>query len=138
MLQNDFKEFEKYHKNIYNIEFHIICGFIFMTSLFILSRKYSKLLIIIYSLLLLFTINNILIVLIIFIILFIMVYYASKYNISKITILVLFIVFYFLPDLSHYLTKEPTLLNINNINPINIITNILYLLPFSMKCLFKI
>lgn len=135
IIKKEFIEFEKYHKNIYNIYFHILCGFIFMTFLFLLSKNYSNSLLFIYSLLILFTINNLFITLIIFIILFGMLYFIKKYKLTTTHIFLLFLVFYFLPDLSHYLTNESSMLNINNITPLSLFTNIFYLLPFSVMCL---
>lgn len=135
IIKKEFIEFEKYHKNFCNIYFHIVCGFIFMTFLFLLSHNYSNILLIIYSLLLLFTIDNLLITFIIFIILFVMVYFIKKNKFKTSNILLLFLVFYFLPDLSHYLTNEPSMLNTNNITPLSLFTNIFYLLPFSVMCL---
>jgi len=134
-IKKEFNEFEQYHNNIYNIYFHIVCGFIFMTFLFLLSNKYSNLFLILYSLIILFTIHNLFISIIIFIVLFIMNYFIKKNNFSKTNIFMLFLVFYFLPDLSHYLTNEPSMLNINNITPLSLFTNIFYLLPFSIMCL---
>ena len=135
IIEKEFIEFEKYHKNIYNIYFHVLCGFVFMTFLFLLSNNYSNVLLILYSLLLLFTINNLLITFIIFSILFVMIYVIKKYKIKTYLIFLSFLVFYFLPDLSHYLTNEPSLLNINNITLVSLFTNIFYLLPFSIMCL---
>ena len=136
-IKREFIDFAKCHKNIYNIYFHIFCGFIFMTFLFLLSKKYSNTLLILYSLLILFTIHNLAITMIILIILFIMIHFIKKYKFKTLNILLLFLVFYFLPDLSHYLTNEPPMLNINNITPFSLFTNIFYLLPFSIMCLRK-
>lgn len=137
IIESEFIEFEKYHKNIYNIYFHIICGFIFMTFLFLLSNNYSNILLIIYSLLLQFTIYNLYVTFIIFIIIYFMIYFIKKYKLKKANIFLLFLVFYFLPDLSHYLTNESSMLNINNITPLSLFTNIFYLLPFSIMSLFN-
>lgn len=137
IIESEFIEFEKYHKNIYNIYFHIICGFIFMTFLFLLSNNYSNILLIIYSLLLQFTIYNLYVTFIIFIIIYFMIYFMKKYKLKKANIFLLFLVFYFLPDLSHYLTNEYSMLNINNITPLSLFTNIFYLLPFSIMSLFN-
>ena len=135
IIKEEFIEFEKHHKNIYNIYFHILCGFIFMAFLFSLSKKYSNVLLGMYSLLILFTIHNLFIASTIFTILFVMIYLITKYNLTTMSIFFLFIVFYFLPDLSHYVTNEPSVLNINNITPLSLFTNIFYLLPFSIMCL---
>ena len=132
IIKKEFIEFEKYHKNRYNVYFHIICGFVFMTFLFMLSNNYSNVLLILYSFLILFTIHNLFITFIIFIILFGMIYFIRKYKLKKTTIFLVFLVFYFLPDLSHYLTNEPSMLNINNITLLSLFTNIFYLLPFSI------
>jgi hypothetical protein len=135
IIKKEFSEFEKYHKDIFNVYFHIVCGFIFMSSIFLLSTNYSYVLLFLYSALLLFTIQNLFITFLIFIILFFMVYFIKKYKLKKINIFLLFLVFYFSPDLSHYLTNEPSMLNINNITPLSLFTNIFYLLPFSIICL---
>jgi hypothetical protein len=135
IIKKEFSEFEKYHKDIFNVYFHIVCGFIFMSFLFLLSTNYSFVLLFLYSTLLLFTIQNLFITFLIFIILFFMVYFIKKYKFKKINIFLLFLVFYFSPDLSHYLTNEPSMLNINNITPLSLFTNIFYLLPFSIICL---
>lgn len=142
IIKKEFNEFEKYHKNIYNIYFHILCGFIFMTFFLLLSNRYVNLFLILYSLLILFTIHNIFITSIIFIILFIMIYFIKNYKLSYTNIFVLFLIFYFLPDLSHYLTNEPSqlpsILNNNMNKPFSIkiaILEIFYILPFSILCL---
>jgi hypothetical protein len=135
IIKKEFIEFEKYHKNMYNIYFHIVCGFIFMTFLFLLSKNDSNLLLFLYSLLILFTIHNLFITFTIFIILFIIIYFIKKHKLINTNIFLLFLVFYFLPDLSHYLTNETSMLNINNITPLSIFTNIFYLLPFSIMCI---
>jgi hypothetical protein len=135
IIKKEFDDFKKYHKNIYNVYFHIFCGFIFMAFFCLLLNSYSNLLLILYSILILFTIQNIFISFTIFIILFIIIDFIKNYKLSTRNIFILFLVFYLLPDLSHYLTSEPSMLNINNITPLSIFTNIFYLLPFSIMCL---
>jgi hypothetical protein len=135
IIKKEYVEFEKYHKNIYNIYFHIVCGFIFMSFLFLLFNNYKYIILIIYSLLILFTIKNLFITFIILIILLNMIYFINKYKFNIKIIFLLFLVFYFLPDLSHFLTNEPSMLNINNITPLSLFTNIFYLLPFSLMSL---
>lgn len=134
-IKEEFSEFKLYHKNIYNISFHIFCGFIFMSFFFLLFKKNKNVALLFYSIILLFTIHNIVISITIFLVLFIFINIFFKNYTSTTTILSLFLVFYFLPDLSHYLTKEKTVLNINNITFFKIFTNIFYLLPFSILCL---
>lgn len=135
IIQNELNEFEKYHKNIYNLYFHVICGFIFMAFLFS-STKYSNILLILYSCLILFTIYNISITCIIFVGLFGIIYLVKKYKLQNQTAFFLFLIFYFLPDLSHYLTNEPPMLNMNT-TPISLFANVFYLLPFSLYLIPK-
>lgn len=165
-IKNEFDQFKLYHKNIYNINTHIFCGFVYMSFLLLLlnnSNINQQTLIFLYCTLILFTmnssslifnrsdksnlqqsldpperLNSLFISLIMFIILLTLTNMLSKYNISKLTLFILFLFFYFLPELSHKLTNEKTVLNINNITPFSIFVNIFYLLPFSIKCLFYI
>jgi hypothetical protein len=138
IIRKELIEFQKYHKNIYNIYFHIFCGFIFMTFLLSLLNNYSYILLFLYSLLLLFTINNLYITLTIFIILFIMIYFIKKYNISFLNKLIIFIIFYFLSSLSHFLTGEETVVKISNLTIYSILINTFYFIPFSLFCLFDV
>jgi hypothetical protein len=135
VIKEEFIEFEKYHKNIYNIYFHILCGFIFMTFLFLLSKKYSYILLSFYTLLILFTTHNFLISFYIYISIYFLIYFIKQFNFNKTITFVLFFIFYFLPDLSHFLTNEPSMLNMDNLTPLSLFTNIFYLLPFSLLCL---
>lgn len=135
ILKKELIQFKLFHKNSFNVYFHIVCGFIFMTCLLLISNKYSYLLLVIYSLIILFTLNDIIVSFIIFTILFVLLCYIKNKNLTKQNILYLFLFFYFLPELSHYLTNEPTVLNINNVTPLTLILNIFYLLPFSLKIL---
>ena len=135
VIKEEFIEFEKYHKNIYNIYFHILCGFIFMTFLFLLSKKYSYILLSFYTLLILFTTHNFLISFSIYIFLYFLIYFIKQFNFNRTITFVLFFIFYFLPDLSHFLTNEPSMLNMDNLTPLSLFTNIFYLLPFSLLCL---
>lgn len=135
VIKEEFIEFEKYHKNIYNIYFHILCGFIFMTFLFLLSKKYSYILLSFYILLILFTTHNFLISFSIYIFIYFLIYFIKQFNFNKTITFVLFFIFYFLPDLSHFLTNEPSMLNMDNLTPLSLFTNIFYLLPFSLLCL---
>jgi len=107
-----------------------------MALLCLLFKNYYVVLIIYIGLLLL-TIKNIAVVSTIFILLAGIIAVGSSYNISKLYLVVLFITFYFLPDLSHYLTNEPTVLSIDTITPFTLFTNIFYLLPFSLMCAIK-
>ena len=136
LIKQDFIDFYNSHKNIYNLSFHIFCGFMFMSLLFSLSKKYKNSLLIIYVLLIFFLFQNLFLIFIIFIILFTLLFVINKYKLSFTNSFLLFFSFYFLPELSHILTNETTVLNVNNITPLSIFTNVFCLLPFSLISLF--
>ena len=131
-IKKEFVEFKKNHKNIYNNYFHILCGFISTTFLLSIIKEKSNILLFFYSLIVLLTIKNIPITLFISVILYFLILITKTYQLKTKTTIILFLVFYFLPDLSHYLTNEPTALNTNNLSIKNIIINIFYILPFSV------
>ena len=140
-IQKELTEFKPCHKNAFNIGFHIFCGFIFMSALLLLSKKYKTFLLLSYALLLLFTMtaNYILPILLTII----GIYFTSKMikklflNLNTIHLVVIFLIFYFLPDLSHYLTGEKTVMTLENITTESLFVNIFYLLPFSFVCLLN-
>ena len=137
LIKQDFIDFYNSHKNIYNLSFHIFCGFMYMSLLFSLSKKYKNSLLIMYVLLMFFLFQNLFLIFIIFIILFTLLFIINKYKLSFTNSFLLFFSFYFLPELSHILTNEPTVLNLNNITPLSIFTNVFCLLPFSLMSLFN-
>lgn len=130
-IKKELDEFKQFHKNKYNVIFHILCGFLFMSFLFLIFGEYKNVALFSYLTLLLLTlgVNYLKLILIIGMILFIMINYILDINLNN---LVLFLFFYFLPDLSHYFTKEKTVMNINNITLFSAFVNVFYLLPFSL------
>lgn len=134
-ITNELYSFKKYHKNIYNIYFHIVCGIIFMTSFFLMFRNHSLIIQILYFLLLFITLNKIEITIVVFVIIFSMTYFLKTFNLSFSSLIIIFIIFYFLPDLSHYIYNEPTVLKLSDITILDILINIFYLLPFSLYSL---
>ncbi len=133
-INKEFTEFSQCHKNIYNIIFHIACGIIYITLFLLLFENKKFIILFIYFLIILFT-THIIISLTIFIIIFILLSISNKCKFNVIYLLLGGTLFYFLPELSHYITNEKTVLNINNLTITNIIFNIFYLLPFSLMCL---
>jgi len=131
-IKDEFEEFKQYHKNIYNIFFHIFCGVIFMAAFFLLFGKNSFFTLFLYTILMIITLNDIYLSAIICTVVFIL---MNVILVPRSYLLAIFIGFYLLPDLSHFLTAEPAMLNINNITFLNAMTNIFYLLPFSIMCL---
>ncbi len=134
IINEEYDLFKKYHKNIYNIMFHILCGFIFMAFFFTAFAKYSYLALSLYFAGILATTGMGYVSGVIYVVLAILVYIIGHFRISTEKLLLGSIVFYMLPDASHYLTGEPSLLNWNNLTVTNVITNVFYLLPFSIMC----
>ena len=132
LINKEFEEFKMYHKNIFNIKFHILCGLVYMTFLLLLDKSCRYNFFIIYSLMIIMTFKTSYSV---FFVLYILMEYFSKKNITFNNLIFIIIIFYMLPEVSHYLTNEKTVLNINNLTPISVIINVLYLLPFSVNCL---
>jgi len=132
ILKNEWTEFEQCHKNAYNVYFHIFCGFMFMTFLFLAAKPYSILGLIIYTLLLIFTLQSLWTPLIISTVIGILLYITKSIKVSITSMLLLFVLFYFLPDVSHYLSNEPSMLTLDNITHASLFINIFYLLPFSI------
>jgi len=137
IIKKDFDEFEQYHRNIFNISFHIFCGFIFLSFLFLLFKKHHLKALAIYALILIYTMKDKpLIIMSVLVGLYILTDVVLKdYKFKLYQLFGLFLFFYFLPDLSHYLTNEKTVLKLENITFFNLFTNIFYLLPFSLMCL---
>jgi hypothetical protein len=134
-IKKEYNEFKLCHKNIYNISFHIFCGFIYMSYFFLLFGKYKNIVLGLYLFLLIISINYLYVDVIIGVTLVIMLNLPIyKNTLSNKYIFLLFLLFYFLPDLSHFITGEKTVMNINNINLYTVFVNIFYLLPFSIMC----
>ena len=135
-IKLEYEEFKKSHKNTYNISFHIFCGIIFMSFLLLACGTYKNIALIIYSVMLLVTLkDNTTAIYITCILYFLINYIFNNLGLSSFYCIGFFLIFYLLPDLSHYLTKEKTVLTINNVTAITGFVNVFYLLPFSLDCL---
>ena len=137
IINEELTEFKKHHKNQKNIWFHILCGFVFMSALFLLLGNYIEqgylYFIIGYILLLSVFIQSITTIVVIFIGCLIITTYMKMFD--KRYWIYIAVIFYFLPELSHILTGEKTVLQLSTMNLQKVITNILFLLPFSILSL---
>lgn len=136
LIRNELNDFTNSHKNIINVSFHILCGFIFMSFLFLLFDKYTILAILLYILIIYLSLNNLRLTFIVFIILLILNIFLKQFKLSIKTMLFCGLLFYLLPDATHILTNEKTVLKIDSAS--SILVNIFYLLPFSILSLFNI
>lgn len=130
-IKTEYSEFALHHNNMINIIVHILSGILYMSSLNVLSKNR---LIYWYILLLLLTYDE-------YIIIIVSLYYIhlstnsfiSK-KISRPSCIIIFLAGCFLfPEISHIVTNEDTILNIDNITIDKVIINIIYFLPFSMN-----
>lgn len=136
LIRNELNDFTNSHKNIINVSFHILCGFIFMSFLFLLFDKYTILAILLYILIIYLSLNNLRLTFIVFVILLILNIFLKQFKLPIKTILFSGLLFYLLPDATHILTNEKTVLKIDSVS--SILVNIFYLLPFSILSLFNI
>ena len=136
-LEKEYKTFTVYHKNTYNVLFHIFSSLMFMSIMFKLLGKYQNIGLVSYLLLLLLTIKNLNIIILIFVLVYIIINHVLIHKLSNKYYLILFIIFYYLPELSHILfgesNKDVIKRFLENPTEFPVFINIFYLLPFSLK-----
>lgn len=137
IIKKEYTEFESSHTNVYNIYFHVFCGFVFMGVLCLFMRD-SNIFAFLYSLLIFLTIENTLVSLIILVGLFIIIKQLSRFNFSIMNMFFLVVLFYLLPDVSHYLTNESHVLDVDNLTVLSGFIHFFYLLPFSLLNLLNL
>lgn len=125
------REFQTHHKNTFNILFHIGCGLAYM-SLF-LSLFPSEFIWIYGGIVILFFPNAQ--VFLGLVALFFGTSWLRKQRLGLEKTLGLILVFYFSPEVSHWLTQEETVLQANTMNLLDIIDNFFFLYPHSLLCL---
>ena len=125
------EEFQKYHKNIYNILFHLFCGLVYMSLFFSLFPGYVY---VIYFVITLYLFPNLSVFLALSLLALARTY-PHKMSVKMTGLAIL--VFYFLPDVSHYLTGEETVLNIYTVTALDLVDNFFLLLPHTMLALTK-
>lgn len=136
LIKTEFNNFKPFHMNLFNIYFHILSGIIFMAVIYVLCSRYNMSSIFItYVLILSFTVSNIIaVILTVFSILLT----SQLFNkIETKQLIMIFFIFYFLPEVSHYLTGEKTVMTLQNFTVSSLLVNIFYLLPFSFICLLN-
>ncbi len=134
-IKNEYLDFANHHNNKINLIVHILAGTIYMTSLNILSRCN---LLPFYTVFLLLTFENIESIFLSTILIYqstvILYKYKYKYKINTKYLILIFILNCFIvPEISHLISREATVLNFNILSFNKLITNIIYFLPFSIK-----
>ena len=135
-IQSELDEFLLYHKNYTNRIIHVLTGIIYMSCLNVLLYKGRFLVIYLIILLLTFPsiISSLLSVISIYAVSEIILKFKKEPLFIYILIL-LFIIFCFIvPEISHYLNNENTIIKYES-SFTKIVTNIFYFLPFSITSL---
>ena len=142
-VQHEKKEFLDHHRSIINILIHIVCGIVYMSGLLLLvSRVFCRpsstscvlWWIIFYATLCMFLFPESWLMMIVMIVLL---HYTTSYHffssMSSRNLFLLSFVFYMLPDIGHFLSKEAIIVSIHNV-----ISNIFFLLPLSLQCIVSV
>jgi uncharacterized membrane protein YGL010W len=132
-LQAELTEFRRYHRNPYNVWFHILCGCIYMAALLNLGGAYRYVLTAAYGILIAATMGDVRTA--ILSTGAIIVVMQSLPHLTPAALAGLAFVAYMAPEVSHYATGEPAVLTLDSITPFTAFVNVVYLLPFSMKSL---
>lgn len=132
-LQTELAEFRRYHRNPYNVWFHILCGCIYMAALMTLGGTYRYVLTLGYGILVGVSLGDVrTAILSTGAIIAVM---QSLPYLTPAALAGLAFVAYMAPEVSHYATGEPAVLTLESITPFTAFVNVAYLLPFSMKSL---
>lgn len=135
-IKNEYLEFARYHNSMLNIIIHIISGITYMSSLNILS---NNILLQWYMFVLLLTYNEYIVIMFSLFLIYLSTDRLISHKIKTNTCIILFLTGCFvIPEISHNLTNEETVLNMNNITIDKFITNVLYFLPFSIYRLLEL
>jgi len=122
------RDFQAHHKHPVNILFHIVCGILYISLFFTL---FPQPVYYIYALVVCILFPSIPVTIVIALMIPLLRYLGS-YKLSPIYTLCGINIAYFLPELSHYMTREDTVLKINTVTTVDIIDNFFFLLPHSI------
>ena len=134
-IKGEFQEFQDSHNNKFNLAIHIFSGILYKSSLNCLIGNKAVFL---YMVFLFFSHNNKAASLFSCM----SIHMASRiilyYEIRKRYLIVNFLLGCFIfPEISHFLTKDKTVLNMNNATFLKVATNIIFFLPFSIHQYFR-
>ena len=130
----EYEEFQMYHQSKMNIKMHFLSGILYMGSLNVLTNGN----ILPYYLLFLLLTHERMSSLLSFLYIKLGSTILIYCNLSMNALILMFLLGCFIfPEISHYVTNEKTLLNMQNATPIKVATNIIYFLPFSIHLLIK-
>ena len=126
-IKSEFEEFRRSHNSTANLIIHILSGILYKSSLNCSLGENSLFL---YLVFLLISVPNKKLASILSCIL---IYMSSQYISGNRHLVIYFLLGCFvLPEISHFLTKEKPVLNMNNATFHKVVTNIVFFLPFSI------
>ena len=135
-IQSELDEFLLYHKNYSNRIIHVLTGIIYMSCLNVLLYKGRFL--VIYLIILLLTFPSIISSLLSVISIYATTEIILKFKKTPLFLYILISLFiiccFIVPEVSHYITNEEIVINIQSLVT-KIVTNIFYFLPFSITSL---
>jgi hypothetical protein len=133
-MDKELQEFKSHHRNKFNILFHVFCGFIYTALFFhLLGGWYSILLYTIVVILMYPKLTGLFIVMFAILILLDGVFENTKLQTRE--KIIMLVVFYMLPEISHWITHEKTVLTIGSIDLFSLVKNFFLLLPYSLMSL---
>ena len=135
-VQTEYESFSKTHRDRLNILFHVFCGTIYTASLVLLVPFNYSFVFLIYVALIAILLD-LKTALLSGAALAIGINIILSLKPSVPMLLTILAIFYVLPEASHLLTGEKTVLKIDDISIIDIAVNIISLLPFSVKTLLN-
>ena len=135
-IQTELETFRRSHQHAFNLLFHILCGVVYMTCVMMLFGKYKFYVLLGYALMLM--VSGVGIGVSATAALFIWLAIHLNIRLDTYPLIAIIFITYFLPELSHILTGEQTVLTNQNISIPTIILNFFGLLPFSIYSLFSI
>ena len=123
-------DFQQHHKHPVNIVFHILCGIVYISLFFTLFPRPAYYAYVLVTLAFFPYIS-------VFTVLVLMTFLRKHLVLSPILSISGVVLIYLLPELSHYMTGEDTVLKINTVSAFDIIDNFFFLLPHSILALTK-
>ena len=139
MLERDFEDFKNHHKNPINAWFHVACAIGFVSLLFSTLGPVSAVVaVFLYGIFLFSTLPKSIKWSGLASTVVVLVLQPMLVRIPMKTALALAIVFYMLPEVSHRVVNEKTVISFDTFTLRDALVNVLYLLPFSIATAFNV
>jgi hypothetical protein len=134
-LENDFAEFRRHHRNPWNLAFHILCGLGYLVLFF--SLVGLPFLLVYGSLVICLFRWHVTTAITVMAIVSLGVWAIQSVELGVLLRAAGVVVFYLLPELSHWLTREATVLTRDKLTPINLVLNFFMLPPYCIASAYR-